>query len=120
MDKNKAFILWFKELGIEDVPLVGGKNASLGEMYRNLTKKGVNIPNGFAVTATAYHYFLKTAGIKDKIKKILSDLNTHSIRNLTERGRLVRELILRSELPKELEIEIIKSYKKLSKQYNTN
>ena len=119
MDKKKAFILWFKELGIEDVPLVGGKNASLGEMYRNLTQKGVNIPNGFAVTAYAYRYFLKQAKIEDRIRKTLSDLDTHSIRNLTERGRIVRQLILDAELPKELENEIISAYRTLSKEYKT-
>ncbi|MBI2208260.1 phosphoenolpyruvate synthase [Candidatus Woesearchaeota archaeon] len=119
MDKKKAFILWFKELGIEDVPLVGGKNASLGEMYRNLTKKGVNIPNGFAVTAAAYRLFLKKARIEEKIKEILSDLDTHDLRNLTERGRKVRELILDSEFPEELEKEIREAYKRLSKEYNT-
>ena len=74
MQKSKKFILWFSELGIEDVPLVGGKNASLGEMYRNLTKKGVGIPNGFAITAYAYTYLLEKAGIEDDIKNILSDL----------------------------------------------
>jgi pyruvate, water dikinase len=120
LDKKKAFILWFDELGIEDVPLVGGKNASLGEMYRNLNKKGVNIPNGFAVTAYAYRYFLKKAKIQDKIKQILSDLNTHSIRNLTERGRKVRELILEAEFPQELKEEISKAYKKLYSQYRVN
>src|SRR3989344_4989806 len=119
MDKKKAFILWFKDLGIEDVPLVGGKNASLGEMYHNLTKKGVNVPNGFAVTATAYRYFLKKAKIEEKIKEILSDLDTHDLRNLTERGRKVRELILDSEFPEELKKEIRAAYRKLSKQYNT-
>ena len=61
MSKTKKFILWFDEISIEDVPLVGGKNASLGEMYRNLTKEGVKIPNGFAVTAYAYNYFLEKA-----------------------------------------------------------
>ena len=69
MDKKKERVIWFKDLTIEDVPLVGGKNASLGEMYRELTKKGVRIPNGFAITANAYRYFLESAGIKDKIKK---------------------------------------------------
>ena len=119
MDNRKAFILWFKDLAIGDIPLVGGKNASLGEMYRNLTGKGVNVPNGFAVTATAYRYFLKKAKIEEKIKEILSDLDTHDLRNLTERGRKVRELILDSELPEELEEEIRAAYRKLSKQYNT-
>ena len=115
MDNRKAFILWFKDLAIGDIPLVGGKNASLGEMYRNLTGKGVNVPNGFAVTATAYRYFLKKAKIEEKIKEILSDLDTHDLRNLTERGRKVRELILDSELPEELEEEIRAAYRKLSK-----
>jgi pyruvate,water dikinase len=119
MNKKKEFILWFKGLTIDDVPLVGGKNASLGEMYRNLGKKGVNVPNGFAVTAYAYRYFLKKAKIKDKIKEILSDLDTHNIRNLTERGRKVRELILDSKLPKEIENEIRKAYRKLSKEFKT-
>ena len=77
--RKKALILWFKELGIKDVPLVGGKNASLGEMYQNLTKKKVLIPNGFAVTAYAYHYFTEKAGIKDDIKRILRTLDIHNI-----------------------------------------
>ena len=119
MEKKRAFILWFKELSIDDVPFVGGKNASLGEMYRNLKKKGVNVPNGFAVTAYAYNYFLRKARIREKIREILSDLNTHNIRNLTERGRKVRELILDSKLPEELEQEIRKAYKKLSREYRT-
>ena len=65
--KDKKFILWFNELGISDVPLVGGKNASLGEMYQKLTQKGVNIPDGFAVTAAAYVYLVKTSGIEKEI-----------------------------------------------------
>src|SRR3989339_766899 len=120
MDKKKAFILWFKELGIEDVPLVGGKNASLGEMYSNLAGKGVKIPNGFAVTAYAYDYFLEKAKIKDGIKRILTGLDTRNIRNLTEKGRKARETILKAELPKELKEEIAKAYKKLCRQYGQN
>ena len=65
MNKSSKFILWFNEIGIEDVPSVGGKNASLGEMYKNLTKKGVNIPNGFAITAYAYNYFLEEENIRE-------------------------------------------------------
>ena len=120
MDKKNAFVLWFKDLGIEDVPLVGGKNASLGEMYRNLSKKGVNIPNGFAVTARAYRYLLKNAKIEDNIKKILSDLNTKSMQNLAERGRKVRELILGADMPKEIANEIFRSYKSLCREYGAN
>jgi pyruvate,water dikinase len=120
MNKKKEFILWFDELGIEDVPLVGGKNASLGEMYINLTKKGVKVPNGFAVTSYAYRYFLKKAAIEKKIKEILSDLNTHDMKNLAERGRKVREVILQSEIPAEIKKAIKDAYHKLSKQYSQN
>lgn len=62
MEKKDAFVLWFDEIGIEDVPLVGGKNASLGEMYRNLTAKGVPVPGGFAVTARGYRHLLDSSG----------------------------------------------------------
>ena len=120
MNKKRGFILWFKDLTIDDVPLVGGKNASLGEMYRNLTKKGVNIPDGFAVTASAYRYILKKARIKNKIKQILSDLNTRNTRNLAERGKKVREAILNAELPEDLKKAITNAYKKLCKKYGKN
>ncbi|MCK5191808.1 MAG: phosphoenolpyruvate synthase, partial [Methylococcales bacterium] len=88
------YIRFFNEIGIHDIPLVGGKNASLGEMYRELKKKKVLVPNGFAVTAYAYNYFIKKAGIKQKIKDILKDLDTHNTRNLMERGKKVRQTIL--------------------------
>ena len=120
MSKKRGFILWFKDLTINDVPLVGGKNASLGEMYRNLTKKGVNIPNGFAVTAYAYRYFLKKAKIESQIKQILSGLDTHNMYNLSERGAKVRETILQAELSEELKSAITTAYKKLCKEYGAN
>ena len=120
MSRDKKFILWFDELSIDDVPLVGGKNASLGEMYRNLTKKGVKIPNGFAVTSKAYNYFLEKARIRDEIRKILQGLDTRSMSNLSEKGRKARETILKAEFPKELKGEIVKSYQKLCKQYGQN
>ncbi len=111
--KNKRNILFFKEINNKDVPLVGGKNASLGEMYSKLGKRGVKVPNGFAVTAGAYRYFIARAGIKKEFKNILRDLDTHNMNNLRSRGRKVRELILSSELPKDLEKEIIAAYGKL-------
>jgi len=64
-EHDNKLILWFEDIGIEDVPLVGGKNASLGEMYQKLTSKGVAVPHGFAITAYAYQYLLKEAGIED-------------------------------------------------------
>ncbi|MFH1537091.1 MAG: PEP/pyruvate-binding domain-containing protein, partial [Patescibacteria group bacterium] len=111
--RNQKNILWFNELSNKDVGLVGGKNASLGEMYNKLTKKQINIPNGFAVTANAYQYFLKEAGIDDDIKRILEGLDTHNLKQLANKGRKVRETILSAELPKDLEEEIKKAYKKL-------
>ncbi len=117
MDKSKAFILWFDQLGNEDVGLAGGKNASLGEMYRFLTPKGVRIPNGFAITSTAYNFLIEKAGIKNEIKKILSDLDTKDMDNLSERGHKVRELIRHAEIPAELRQEIEKAYKDLCNAY---
>ncbi len=119
-NKEKKLILWFNEISIDDVPIVGGKNASLGEMYKNLTKKGVKVPNGFAITAYAYNYFIEKAKIKDDIKKILEGLDTSNIKNLSEKGRQAREIILKSEFPKELKNEIIRAYSKLCKDYGKN
>ena len=117
MEKENMFILWFDQLNIEDVPLVGGKNASLGEMYKELGNKGVKVPNGFAVTAHAYRYFIEKAGIKDEIRHILSDLDTTNMTNLADRGHRVREAIIKAELPKELRHAIYEAYDNLCKQY---
>ncbi len=111
------YIRFFSELGIKDVPSVGGKNASLGEMYRKLTSKGINVPNGFATTAEAYNYFMEEAGLKDKIRKILEGLNTHDVTDLMKRGEQVRKTILATKMPKDLEDEIAEAYKILSKEY---
>jgi pyruvate,water dikinase len=113
-------ILWFNEIKIEDVPVVGGKNASLGEMTRVLVPQGVNIPNGFATTAEAYFNFLETTGLGKQIEDILKDLDVANIRQLQQKGKEARELILNSQLPKELETDIITAYRKLSEQYTTD
>ena len=118
--KENKFILRFDEIGIEDVPYVGGKNASLGEMYRNLVPKGVNIPNGFAITAYAYRYLLKETWADKKIKEILADLDTSNMENLAQRGSRVRSLIRSLEFPEDLTSAIIESYKKMEKIYWKN
>lgn len=120
VNRKKALVLWFNELGIKDVPLVGGKNASLGEMYRKLTKKGVAIPNGYAITAAAYFYLLEEQGIRDDIKRVLKDLNTHNLRNLQAHGKKVRQLILNTTFPQDLQDVIMANYHKLEKQYGKN
>jgi len=116
----KEFIKWFEELRIEDVPSVGGKNASLGEMIQSLGEKGVNVPSGFAITAYAYKYLIEKAGIDSKIREILSDLNTHDVNNLAERGQKVRELIRSTPLPPELEEDIRKHYREMENRYGKN
>ena len=104
------YIKWFKDVSIEDIPSVGGKNASLGEMYRELTPQGVKVPNGFAITAEAYRYFLTAAGLDRKIRDSLTGLDTRDVQNLRQRGSLIRHHILAAELPGDLEREIIRAY----------
>lgn len=113
------YIRFFNELNIKDVPSVGGKNASLGEMYQNLSAKGINVPNGFATTSDAYWLLLDENNIKEKIHQILSDLDISDTQNLQKRGKEVRELILSSKLPQTLEDELLEAYQKLSKEYDS-
>lgn len=94
------FIKWFREIGIEDVPLVGGKNASLGEMFRELTGKGVKVPDGFAVTAEGFRYFLRQSELDTKIREILKGLDTRDMENLRQRGARVRHALLAASLPR--------------------
>lgn len=111
------FIRWFKELCMADVPLVGGKNASLGEMYRELVPEGIRVPNGFAVTAEAYRSFLATGGLASRIRTLLVDLDTRNLAQLAERGRQVREAILNTPLPAELEAQLAQAYLELCREY---
>ena len=115
---KQKFILWFKDVSLRDVLLVGGKNAALGEMIRHLTKKNVDIPDGFATTSYAYFYFLSKAKLKEKIKEILKNLDVNDIKNLQSKGKAIRDLILKSKFPKDLEKEIIRAYRGLSKKYH--
>jgi pyruvate,water dikinase len=119
-NRKQEFVLWFDEVTNKDVALVGGKNASLGEMYQKLTQKKINIPNGFATTAYAYRYFMEETGLMDEIKKILKDLNTHDMKNLSERGEKVRRAIMAAEFPKDLKEAISEAYEKIEKQYGNN
>src|SRR4051812_6292111 len=83
---ESKFIKWFSEISIGDIPIVGGKNASLGEMCRELIPKGVKVPDGFAITAEAYRYFLREAKLDQKIRALLGDLDTGDMENLRQRG----------------------------------
>lgn len=108
------FVRPFADLSIGDVPLVGGKNASLGEMCRELAGQGVKVPDGFAITADAYRHFLEQAGVDRQIREILRGLNTRDVENLRDRGRRVRQAILGAELPAALAAEIVAAYDRLS------
>jgi len=109
----RPFIKWFADITIADVPLVGGKNASLGEMVRELSSKGVKVPDGFAITAEAYRHFIREARLDDFIRTTLADLNTHDMANLSQRGHAVRQAIRSAELPADLQEQIGGAYRQL-------
>ena len=117
MLKKLRYILWYKEINKSDGPLVGGKNASLGEMARSIGKEGVNLPDGFCLTSRAFWYFLKNNKIDKEIKDIFSKFDPKDLKSLRETGKASRDLILKAEFPKDLKKKIIKSYKKLSRKY---
>lgn len=109
--------LGFAEIRLEDIPVVGGKNASLGEMYRELTPKGIKIPDGFATTADAYFYFLQSSGLESSINEILNKLDPYDTKDLAEKGKQIRELILSAKFPIKLTEEIKASYNQLCAKY---
>jgi len=111
------YIKWFKELGMEDVDLVGGKNASLGEMYQNLTEEGIRIPNGFAITADAYRMVLESNGAWEQLHAQLDDLNPDDVLQLQERGKRCREIIHDCQLPDEMVEQIREGYEALKSEY---
>ncbi|WP_094229222.1 phosphoenolpyruvate synthase [Methanolobus psychrotolerans] len=117
MTDNSKYTRWFEEITIDDVPLVGGKNASLGEMYRELTNKDIKIPNGFAITADAYWHVLESAGVLDELKKTLEGLDTDNVTDLSKRGKKARNIVLDAGIPDDLWEEIKTAYDKLCEQY---
>ena len=103
----------FSELTIKDVPVVGGKNASLGEMLHTLTPQGIRVPDGFATTADAFRYFLQYNKIGDKLEKLMAQLDRENYSNLKTIGAAARELLLNAQLPEDLRNAIVQSYKEL-------
>nr|WP_086936307.1 phosphoenolpyruvate synthase [Chamaesiphon minutus] len=116
-DRTQALILWYEEVGIDDIHLVGGKNASLGEMIQQLASKGVNVPNGFATTAAAYRYFIDRAGLEPKLQRIFADLDVNDLQNLRQRGEQARSLMLNTPFPQDLEQAIATAYTQLCDRY---
>ncbi len=102
MPSTPMFIRWFSEIMLSDVPLVGGKNASLGEMYRNLSGAGVRVPNGFAITADAYRHFMHATGLAATVDTVTRGLEPGNLAELAERGLAIRQAIVGAALPDDL------------------
>ena len=112
------YLKFFEELSIDDIPQVGGKNASLGEMYHHLRPQGVNLPNGVATTADAYRYFLEQAGLNQGITEALQGLDVTNVHDLARRGAAIREMIVAATLPQDFQDEILRAYRELSEKCN--
>ena len=112
-----SYIRFFEEFGIDDVPLVGGKNASLGEMFQKLSEQGVRVPHGFATTAKAYQHMLDSAGAWDALHAELDDLDPADVTALARKGKRAREIVYGAGLPDDLAAEIEAAYRLLQDEY---
>ncbi|OBI55608.1 phosphoenolpyruvate synthase [Mycobacterium sp. E796] len=111
------YVRFFEEIGIDDVPLVGGKNASLGEMFQKLSGQGVRVPHGFATTSAAYRHMLDRAGAWDALHAELDDLDPDDVAELARRGKRAREIVYGAGLPEDLAAEIVAAYRLLQQEY---
>src|SRR4026209_2455892 len=103
MPDHTPFVRWFRDVGLADVPRVGGQKASLGELYRELAASGVRVPNGFAITADAYWHFLDSSGLSSHIPALLQGVDTRDLADLASRGLAVRHAIMAAALPTDLQ-----------------
>ncbi len=120
MKQDARYIRWFEDVRNADVPIVGGKNASLGEMYSELSSMGVRIPDGFATTAGAYWHTLDAAGILPAMKEAMAGLDKSDVAELERRGQRARDLILGAGIPDDLWAEIRTAYDLLCDEYGPN
>ena len=114
---TSRYVRFFEDFGIDDVPLVGGKNASLGEMFQKLSGQGVRVPHGFAITAAAYRYMLDEAGAWDRLHTELDDLDPTDVASLARKAKRTRELVYGAGLPDDLAAEILGAYRALQQEY---
>ena len=112
-----TYVRFFDEFGIDDVALVGGKNASLGEMFQKLSDQGVRVPNGFAITADAYRYMLEESGAVVALHEALDDLVPSDVNDLARRAKRAREIVYGATIPVDLAAEILVAYHRLQDQY---
>ena len=111
------YIRFFDEIGIDDIPLVGGKNASLGEMYQKLVPQGVKVPNGFAITAQAYRHVLDTSHCWKDLHAAMANIDPLDVTQLAASGQRAREIIYAAGMPDDLKSEIVAAYHDLQQQY---
>lgn len=116
-EKETALVLWYEEVNNQDVGIVGGKNASLGEMIQQLKTKGVNVPDGFATTAYAFRHFIANAGIESQLRELFSQMDIDDVNSLQKTGRKARSLILNTPFPEELKTAITQAYQELCNRY---
>jgi len=111
-----SYVSFFADVDINDIDQVGGKNASLGEMYRKLSAYGICVPNGFATTSEAYHHYMVQNNLLDKVRDALENLDTRDVTALARTGRQIRSWILHAKMPEDLAKEIIAAYEKLGEE----
>jgi len=114
---TSQYIRFFEDMGIEDVPIVGGKNASLGEMFQKLSGEGVRIPHGFAITAAAYRHMLDEAGAWERLHAELDDIDPDDVAALARKAKRAREIVYGAGLPDDLATEIVTAYRRLQAEY---
>jgi pyruvate,water dikinase len=118
--ENSSYIRFFDQISIDDIPIVGGKNASLGEMYQQLVPQGVPVPNGFAITAQAYRTILQENELLPRMHELLDNLDEDNPSDLQTRGAQLRELIYSAKLPEELYQQLCTAYEELTSKYDGN
>lgn len=112
--KDEPLILFFRQIGIKDIGNVGGKNASLGELFNQLGPQGIPVPDGFALTAAAYRLFLQRNGLEDQLQALIAGLDKKAYANLVATGASARSLMMKGRIPEEIKTALCKAYKDLS------
>jgi pyruvate,water dikinase len=120
VSKEKALVLKLQEVGLHEIHLVGGKNASLGEMIQRLQPQGIQVPDGFATTAHAYRSFIHDAGLASKLQHLFTGLDAENVQQLQTVGQQVRSIMLQAPLPPDLTTAIATSYQEMCDQYGAN
>jgi pyruvate, water dikinase len=120
LDHESEFVLPLKQVNLQDIAKVGGKNASLGEMLQQLLQQGINVPDGFATTAAAYRYFIHHAQLEDSLRSLFQNLDTENVQDLQRVGKTARSLILGTAFPIDLEMAITKAYEQLCLEYGAD